>query len=276
MAGAKPFPFSAVLHLGDMAYAGTGSTAEWEPIWDLFCDQIEPISSHIPYMTVVGNHEHYYNYTSFLTRFSMPKPWGAPSATTGHVFWFSLDHYYTHFTFMSTEHPYDAKSEQYAWLKADLAAAKANPNIKWIVLMGHRPMYSSDTDEWSSHRPGAYFQEHIEPLMLEYGVDLYLCGHMHAYERVHPNINGTVKATGNAYKSPGAPVHVLQGTAGVFTDHAWITPTPAWSAARLSDIGYGRLNIVNASYLSYDYYRLSFDETPSAPQYIIDSFSISK
>jgi len=41
-------------------------------------------------------------------------------------------------------------------------------------------------------------------------VDLYACGHMHMYERVHPVLNGTVVQTGNVYRSPSAPVHVVQ------------------------------------------------------------------
>lgn len=60
-------------------------------------------------------------------------------------------------------------------------------------MSGHRPMYNSDTSEWDSHRPGffffyasnttgAYFQSIIEPLFVEYGVDLYLCGHMHMFD----------------------------------------------------------------------------------------------
>lgn len=53
-------------------------------------------------------------------------------------------------------------------------------------------MYCSDTDEWDQHHEGAYFQTIIEPLMNKYKVDLYMCGHMHMYERVWPVLNGTV------------------------------------------------------------------------------------
>ena len=79
-----------------------------------------------------------------------------------------MDYGRVHLTFMSTEHPYNVGSPQYEWLQADLAAAAANrENVPWIILTGHRPMYSSDADEQSEHWPGAYFQETIEPLMHE-------------------------------------------------------------------------------------------------------------
>ena len=79
-----------------------------------------------------------------------------------------MDYGRVHLIFMSTEHPYNVGSPQYEWLQADLAAAAANrENVPWIILTGHRPMYSSDADEQSEHWPGAYFQETIEPLMHE-------------------------------------------------------------------------------------------------------------
>ena len=53
--------------------------------------------------------------------------------------------------------------------------------------------------------------------MVKYNVDLFMCGHMHMYERVHPVINGTVMATGSTYINPKAPAQVVQGTGGVFT-----------------------------------------------------------
>jgi hypothetical protein len=84
---------------------------------------------------------------------------------------------------MSTEHDYTPGSAQYAWLEAELkAAAMRRSTFPWLFLIGHRPMYSSDTSEWSDHSPGAEFQRLVEPLMLAYKVDLYLCGHMHMYE----------------------------------------------------------------------------------------------
>lgn len=52
----------------------------------------------------------------------------------------------------------------------------------------------------------------LEPLMRQYGVDLYLAGHLHNYERSYPVYNGSVVST--SYVKPNATVHVVVGMAG--------------------------------------------------------------
>lgn len=262
----KKYKFGMVLHNGDLAYASTALYApeesdapvggEWEWVWDVFCDQVSSFAASVPYMTGVGNHEKFYNYSSYLARFQMPSPWGGDPAGEAR-FWFSVDYGFAHFAFMSTEHDYSPGSEQYEWLRADLQKASKNRAQRpWLIVTGHRPMYSSDVDEWDQHRPGAPFQTKVEPLFEEFGVDLYLCGHMHAYERVHPLWNGTTQYNATSqhqeYINPRGTAHAMQGTAGVFTDHKWIQPTPSWSAVRLSYFGYGRLSI-NATHVHYEY-----------------------
>ncbi len=42
-----------------------------------------------------------------------------------------------HYTFMSTEHPYDVGTPQYEFLQQDMAAANANrDNVPWLILIG--------------------------------------------------------------------------------------------------------------------------------------------
>lgn len=65
-----PFLFSFLI--GDLCYAGTGGHDEWEPIWDMYGHQMEPLSTDIPFVTGVGNHEKYYNFTAFRARYEMP------------------------------------------------------------------------------------------------------------------------------------------------------------------------------------------------------------
>ena len=50
---------------------------------------------------------------------------------------------------------------------------------------------------------------------MQYGVDLVLWGHVHAYERLWPVydnvvLNGTLE---EPYTNPGAPVHLISGSA---------------------------------------------------------------
>jgi hypothetical protein len=240
-------PYDLVVHAGDIAYGGTGRTYEFEFIWDLFGRQIEPYASEVPYMTAVGNHEHYFNFSSYSARFQMPS---AQSGGNGN-FWLSFDHSFAHWVFMSTEHDYTPGSVQYSWLVQDLKKAVANrANVPWIFLVGHRPMYCSDASEYGSYSPGGFLSTHIEPLLLQYNVDMYWSGHQHMYERTWPHINGTNILTfpDNRYVVPKRPAYVVQGSAGAFIGEEWIQPRPAWSAFREQQYGYGRLTLSQTSF----------------------------
>lgn len=72
-------PFDFVFLNGDIAYAGVSSdkVGELEPIWDLFGQQIEKYAAKTPFMPGVGNHEHYYNYTSYTNRYYLPRSEGS-------------------------------------------------------------------------------------------------------------------------------------------------------------------------------------------------------
>ena len=45
---------------------------ELELLWDLFGRQIESVAATTPYITGVGNHEAWYNWSSFAARYPMP------------------------------------------------------------------------------------------------------------------------------------------------------------------------------------------------------------
>lgn len=44
----------------------------------------------------------------------------------------------------------------------------------------------------------------------------------------------------------------LQGNAGIFEDVKFVDPPPAWSSVRKSRIGYGRMQVHNATHLLYE------------------------
>ena len=50
---------------------------------------------------------------------------------------------------------------------------------------------------------------------MEFGVDLALWAHVHAYERLWPVFNNTVfnGTEEDPYTNPGAPVHLITGSA---------------------------------------------------------------
>lgn len=70
---------------------------------------------------------------------------------------------------------------QLAWLERELKQSTA----KWKVVFGHHPMYSSGV--YGSDRS---LIKLLAPLFKQYGVQLYINGHEHSYERTRP-IDGT-------------------------------------------------------------------------------------
>ena len=70
---------------------------------------------------------------------------------------------------------------QLAWLETELSRSDA----PWKVVFGHHPVYSSG--HYGNNRT---FIKQFTPLFENYGVQLYINGHDHNYERSRP-INGT-------------------------------------------------------------------------------------
>jgi 3',5'-cyclic AMP phosphodiesterase CpdA len=67
---------------------------------------------------------------------------------------------------------------QVEWLKGALEKSDA----KWKIPYMHHPLYSSG----EKHGSEVDLRTLIEPLFIQYGVDVVLAGHEHFYERVKP------------------------------------------------------------------------------------------
>jgi len=226
--------------------------------WDVWVQQIQPLASTMPYMVTVGNHEEFFNFTSYINRFTMP---GDSQKGGNGNFLYSFDYGNVHLLSMDTESEYSPGSPQYTFIEQDLAAARNDPNIVWLMVAGHRPYYSSDADEYGSHSPGGALLRYLEPLLIKYKVDLILTGHMHCYERTYPVNNGTIHATPGqkVFTNPDLPIYIVQGTAGALIVETWVTPQPVWSAFRYADrllaYGYGRMDITTTATNSTLHYK---------------------
>ncbi|KAF2900593.1 hypothetical protein ILUMI_05593 [Ignelater luminosus] len=271
--------YDAILHIGDFAYDMDSNNGE---VGDSFMRSIEPIAAHVPYMTCPGNHEAAYNFSHYRNRFSMPS--GQES------YWYSFDIGPLHIISISTEvyyfvH-YGIKSVvfQYEWLEHDLVKANLPENRKkrpWIIVTGHRPMYCSTTDgdDCTHHetrtRVGLAFSHMfgLEKLLYDYGVDLEIWAHEHAYQRLWPIYNYTVYngSYEAPYTNPRAPIHFITGSAGCDELIDYFNKTrPAWSAFESRDYGYTRLKAYNSTHLYLE--QISADKEGE----IIDSFWIIK
>ncbi|KAL3284956.1 hypothetical protein HHI36_019085 [Cryptolaemus montrouzieri] len=271
--------YDAILHVGDFAYDMDSENAE---IGDEFMRQIESIAAYVPYMTCPGNHEEKYNFSNYRERFSMINGPDFPAFSFNmgplHVISISTEVYY----FLN----YGIKPLvlQYEWLEKDLIKANLPENREkqpWVVVMGHRPMYCSNTDgddctkNETLTRVGISFFHFfgLEKLLYDHGVDLEIWAHEHTYERLWPIYNHKVYngSLEYPYTNPNAPVHFTTGSAGCKEGRDnFVHPRPEWSAFASRDYGYTRMKAYNATHL---YFEQVSDDKHGA---IIDSFWVIK
>ena len=231
-----------ILHIGDFAYdmdSNNGQNGR------LFMNDIQNASAYIPYMVDPGNHEVGYNF-AFYTEFfrgmpSNPTPPYTTVTTDNGVapnnWYFSWNLGLVHFVTISSEIYFDYPNlvaSQWNWLKADLQTAAANRTAApWIIVNGHRSIYCScdgdcDSDATAlragvKQSDGSY-RYGVESLLYQYGVDLWINGHEHNYERmydvepheIYTYLSGvTTKTTTN----PPGPIYIVTGDAGNYENH---------------------------------------------------------
>ena len=73
-------------------------------------------------------------------------------------------------------------TEQYKFVVNDLEKANNTSSIDWIIVMFHKPIYSS----LSTHIQEYIMREKYQPVFDKYGVDIVLQGHNHIYDRTLP------------------------------------------------------------------------------------------
>ncbi|KAG9443632.1 hypothetical protein H6P81_014972 [Aristolochia fimbriata] len=273
----------SIFHIGDISYA-TGFLVEW----DYFLHLITPIASRVPYMTAIGNHERdFMNSGSvygtpdsggecgvvYETYFPMPTP-GKDKP------WYSMEQGSVHFTVISTEHDWKEGTEQYEWIKKDLQSVNRE-KTPWIIFMGHRPMYSSSI---SMFLPSVdeKFVTAVEPLLMDFKVDLVLVGHVHAYERSCAVYGKECKSMPrrdengiDTYYSRNysAPVHVTIGMAGFSLD-GFNVLGEKWSLAKFSEFGYTRIRVTKEEIkLEFINSQTKKTEPPASPAHPVTSAS---
>lgn len=267
----------------------------YEEILNDFYDQMTPVTTLKPWMVGPGNHDatcdnghvsdpatdmsyntsicmpDQMNFTGYINHFRMPAD---ESGGTGN-FWYSFDHGMAHFIQLDTETdigdgfigpdevggvegleagPFGSTpNAQIDWLAADLAAVD-RAKTPWIIVSGHRPWYLSFTN--SSKTICWDCKDVFEPLFLQYGVDLYLSGHHHTYERLAPIANGVIDA--NELNNPSAPWYITNGAAGHYKGLGALT-TPYQPYHRFGlDInnatyGWSKLTFHNCTHMTHEF-----------------------
>ena len=200
-----------ILGLGDYSYESSA---------DCWLDALVPIydpnNPNANNMQIsIGNHENSASedFNTYLNAFSLTRQFGQ-------VYSFNFNN--VHFLSMATEISYSSGSSQNVFVKNDLAAAAANPNIDWIIVYFHKPMYSSPSS-CSSCSGESSLRDIYHPIFDQYGVDIVLEGHTHDYQRSFPiKFNSNSKSNPiitdtnrNNYIDPAGQIHAIVGTGGV-------------------------------------------------------------
>ncbi|MFE0027535.1 purple acid phosphatase family protein [Amycolatopsis sp. NPDC059021] len=192
---------------GDLCYANlaTDRVRTW---WDFWANNSRSARNR-PWMPSAGNHENELGngpigYAAYQTYFSVPPASGQTDVTRG--LWYSFTVGSVRVISLANDdvcyqdggNSYVrgySRGAQKAWLEKELAAARRDRDVDWIVICMHQVAIST-ADQANGADLG--IREEWVPLFDRYGVDLVVCGHEHHYERSHP-IRG---ASPNATRTP--------------------------------------------------------------------------
>ncbi len=149
--------------------AGDRADEDIETVWDAqyFArgwEHILDFLARVPVAGPRGNHER----AGAVFRKYYPYPY------VGDFYW-SFDYGPVHITVLDQFVDYAPGSTQYSWLVSDLSATSK----PWKIITFHRPGWSAG----GVHGNDLEVQEYIQPLCLQYGIDLVISGDNHYYAR---------------------------------------------------------------------------------------------
>ena len=169
-----------LLMLGDNAYE-TGTDAEYTSRhFQVYQDILRQTVS----WPTIGNHDtaglsNPSGSIPYYQSFSLPTAGQAGGAPSGTEEYYSFDYGDIHFVCLdSMTESRSANGTMANWLRTDLAATAQ----KWVIAYWHHPPYSKGHDS-DSDSIQTEMRANLLPILEEYGVDLVLSGHSHAYER---------------------------------------------------------------------------------------------
>ena len=165
----------------------TGDQVKESPSAQCWIDMSNPIQYKMK--IAIGNHDAEFAniYKQIMNYHQLNNPY------------YSHDFRNVHFISISTEHPYEPGSRQYEFIKNDLEETSTNPDIDWIIVHHHKPLYSTKQDKVEAKE----LRDIYEPLFQQYDVDLVISSHNQYYERTYPIIyNENYEKTTNKKEEP--------------------------------------------------------------------------
>eukprot|EP00916_Digyalum_oweni_P022449 GHVL01037227.1.p1 GENE.GHVL01037227.1~~GHVL01037227.1.p1 ORF type:complete len:372 (+),score=72.54 GHVL01037227.1:252-1367(+) len=130
----------------------------------------------VPWMSVLGNHDHYGNPKAQIEASYIHPYWHMP------YYWYSeiikdnnicILLIFIDTELLNPEYNNDTRIGQLYWIEKQLINTKCD----WNIVIGHHPIYSS-----GYHKDTIYLNIDLKPLLEYYNVDLYISGHDHHLE----------------------------------------------------------------------------------------------
>ena len=214
---------------GDLSYKGSAEC--WMDIIAPFKDKTTISMGDHDYDDTVGGKAGALN--SYL------KPLGMTNT------YYSFNLHNVHFLAIDPYVAYGPNSPQFRFVVNDLEHAYNDPNIDWIFVIEHIPLYTSP----SKHPADSTIRDVFHPLFDKYNVDLVFSGDNHNYQRTYPLIyNPSDSSTPiiskkdhyNYKDDKSGVIYLISGTAG--RSHYDITQQSPF-VAKQDDTQFGFLNI---------------------------------
>jgi len=174
-----------------IVFTGDLTNEATQPEYDGFFSASRGVLEYIPFMPVHGNHER--ELITYFGEFALP----------GNEKYFSFDFGPIHFTYLYSYTEADV-AQQCPWLLKDLSIT----SLPWKIVVAHKTIYSSGT-----HGITPYLMQYWVPIFDKTGVDFYINGHDHIYERSWPIKEGKIDPNGTVYITTGgagAPLYPVK------------------------------------------------------------------
>jgi acid phosphatase type 7 len=252
---------------GDLAYPDLDHR-RWDTFMDFFDDY--PLIEYVPMHITPGNHDidkplqGNQIFASYEARFRMPRIQPAELGTyddpVGRInmdrppypleyqfgnAYYAFQYGKTHQIFISSYSAMEPGSKQYEWLIKELQGVNRK-ETPWLIVTYHVPIYNTFQEHQQDYQRFKT-QQYIEPLLVEYKVNLVFNGHIHAYLRTKPVAFGNLTKTG--------PIHIVMGAGGRNAKAEFLSEEPEeWVAVRdATTYGYGLLEICNKTHARWDW-----------------------
>lgn len=166
----KTKDYNFILNAGDMTDYGKNFYQ-----WGWALDTLAETFANTSMLFAAGNHENDSNFQRNFFNYTLSDDNSDQVLKNG--MYYSLDYGTMHLVVLNTNEA-DNKglsSAQLNWLKADLAANEK----KWTVVLMHKSLYSAGSH--STDADIVAMRSQLNPIFVQYGVDLVLAGHDHTY-----------------------------------------------------------------------------------------------